>query len=97
MVCMVQGRPKVCVLHELGPKRQLNIVLSAIHRQYVAWLNSESLEHGGVLVDNFPVQYDGIPFTAFIQSLTIASSGTARYSPTTPTKNGYRFAQCLLA
>lgn len=28
----------------------------AIHRQYVTWINNESLEHGGPLVDNWPVK-----------------------------------------
>ena len=32
----------------------------AIHRQYVVWLNNESLEFGGPLVDNFPVEYVAI-------------------------------------
>jgi hypothetical protein len=65
---------------------------SAIHRQYVTWLNNESLEHGGVLVDNFPVQYAPTLPIVFIEIVTITSPETARSSPTTPTKNGNRFA-----
>jgi len=36
-----------------------NSVSLAIHRQYVVWLNNESLEHGGQLVEPWPLQYVG--------------------------------------